>query len=174
MFHDPGFMPFEPRSRPSYRASARNFLENLPPLAYREGLTILPGLWPLIRKTIFVTDPDCIEEMLASRAEFFARDEMTVRSLSTPVNRNSLFFAEGANWKWQRRAASPAFRHDNLLTLLPVFVQSANAQADSWRKFPAGLPIDSSPHDLSLRTKPQQCASTTQAAYSCIPLQLKL
>ncbi len=142
MFHDPDFMPFEPRRRPSYRASARNFLENLPPSAYREDLTVLPGLWPFIRKSVFVADPDCIEEMLISRAEFFARDDMTVRSLSTPLTRNSLFFAEGANWKWQRRAAAPAFRHDSLLALIPTFVQCAKEQAGAWCNLPAGVPID--------------------------------
>ncbi len=142
MFHDPDFTPFQPRSRPSYRAGVRNILENLPPSAYREGLTVLPGLWPLVPKTIFLTDPDCIDEMLVSRAEFFPRDKVTVRSLSAPVNRESLFFAEGANWKWQRRAVAPAFRHDNLLALVPIFAQCARAQADALRKSRTAGPID--------------------------------
>ena len=90
------------------------------PQPYREGFSTLPGLWPLVPKTIFLTDPECIEEMLVARAELFPRDKTTVRSLSAPVNRESLFFAEGANWKWQRRAAAPAFRHDNLLALVPT------------------------------------------------------
>jgi cytochrome P450 len=141
MFHDPDFTPFEPRSRPSYRAGVRNFLENLPPAAYRERLTVLPGLWPLVSKTIFLTDPECIEEMLVSRAEFFTRDRMTVRSLPA-INRGSLFFAEGAHWKWQRRAAAPAFRQDSLLALVPIFEQCARAQAEAWRKSPPGVPVD--------------------------------
>ena len=57
MFHDPDFTPFQPRSKPSFRANLRNFLENLPPTAYREGFSALPGLWPLVPKTIFLTDP---------------------------------------------------------------------------------------------------------------------
>src|SRR6516164_5464450 len=79
MFHDPDFTPFQPRNKPSFRANLRNFLENLPPTAYREGFSVLPGLWPLIPKTILLTDPECIEEMLLRRAELFRRDEMTVR-----------------------------------------------------------------------------------------------
>ncbi len=31
MFHDPDFTPFQQRSKPSFRANLRNFLENLPP-----------------------------------------------------------------------------------------------------------------------------------------------
>ena len=84
MFHDPDFIPFRPRNKPSLRANLRNFLENLPPAAYREGLSALPGLWPLVPKSIFLMDPEYIEEMLVARAEFFSRDTMTVRSLSAP------------------------------------------------------------------------------------------
>ena len=142
MFHDPDFTPFHPRTRPSFRANLRNFLENLPPTAYREGFVVLPGLWPLVPGAVLLTDPAGIEEMLVARAEFFARDETTVRSLSAPVTRGSLFFAEGANWKWQRRAVSPAFRHDDLLAMVPTFSQCASAQASVWRKSPAAPQID--------------------------------
>lgn len=142
MFHDPAFTPFQPRGRPSYRAGIKNFLENLAPSAYREPLAVLPGLWPLVPKIIFLTHPACIEEMLVSRVEFFPRDKMTVHSLSAPVNRDSLFFAEGANWRWQRRAAAPAFRHDNLLALVPTFAQCARAQAEMWRKLPTASAVD--------------------------------
>jgi cytochrome P450 len=142
MFHDPDFTPFQPRSKPSFSANLRNFLENLPPSAYREGFSTLPGLWPLVPNTILLTDPECIEEMLVTRAELFPRDKMTARSLSEAVNQESLFFAEGANWKWQRRAAAPAFRHDNLLALVPTFSQCARAQASAWRNAPDTAPID--------------------------------
>ncbi len=142
MFHDPDFTPFQPRNKPSLRANLRNFLENLPPTAYREGFSALPGLWPLVPKSIFLTDPECIEEMLVARAEFFSRDTMTVRSLSAPVSRESLFFAEDANWKWQRRAVAPAFRHDNLLAMVPTFSRCASAQAATWRNSPDTAPID--------------------------------
>jgi cytochrome P450 len=142
MFHDSDFTPFQPRSKLSFKANLRNFLENLPPSAYREGFSTLPALWPLVPRTIWLTDPDCIEEMLVTRAEFFTRDKMLVRALSSPVNKDSLFFADGTNWKWQRRAVAPAFRHDNLLALVPTFAQCAKAQADAWHKSPTNAPID--------------------------------
>jgi cytochrome P450 len=62
--------------------------------------------------------------------------------LSGPFNRNSLFFAEGADWKWQRRAVAPAFRHDNLLALVPSFAQCARVQAEVWRKSAHAAPVD--------------------------------
>src|SRR6516225_12064487 len=86
MFHDSDFTPFQPRSKPSFRANLRNYLENLPPAAYRQGFVALPGLPPLVPKTIFLTEPAYIEEMLVTRAELFPRDKGTVRSLSAKVN----------------------------------------------------------------------------------------
>ncbi len=143
MFHDPDFMPFTPREKPSIRATLNNFLENWPPAAYREGFSSLPGLWPFIRVTHFVTDPDLIEEMLITRANDFPRDSMTVRALSSRINSDSLFFAEDAEWKWQRRAVAPAFRHENILALVPTFARCAEAQGDAWRaRVDAAAPID--------------------------------
>ncbi len=142
MFYDADFMPFEPLTFPSIRANLRNFLENWPPAAYREGLVRLPGLWPLIQRTVLLTDPDCIEEMLVARAEDFLRDKMTVRSLLGPINRDSLFFAQAVDWKWQRRAVSSVFRHENLLALVPTFAGCAKAQAEEWRASAGAGPID--------------------------------
>ncbi len=131
MFHDPDFMPFTPHEKPSFRANASNFLENWPPAAYREGFATLPGLWPLIGKTHFLTDPELIEEMLITRASSFTRDFTTTRALSSSINKDSLFFAEDANWKWQRRAVAPAFRPENIRALAPIFARCAAAQAES-------------------------------------------
>jgi cytochrome P450 len=120
----------------------RNFLENWPPAAYRDGFTTLPGLWPLIPKANLLTDPEWIEEMLITRAEFFPRDFMTIRALSAPVNQDSLFFAEGAEWKWQRCAVAPAFRHENILALVPTFAQCATVQAKEWREASLSSSVD--------------------------------
>ena len=70
----------------------------------------------------YVASPTLIEEMLVSRADAFRRDEMVSKALAGPVERETLFFSEGAEWKWQRRALSPAFRHENILALVPHFV----------------------------------------------------
>jgi cytochrome P450 len=142
MFSDADLMPFEPLAFPSFRANIRNFLENWPPSAYCEGLVRLPGIWPLVPNAVLLTDPVLIEEMLVKRAELFPRDFMTTAALSGPINRESLFFAEEADWKWQRRALSPAFRHENLLALVPTFAQCAQEQAAAWRASASAAPID--------------------------------
>ncbi|WP_330083780.1 cytochrome P450 [Methylocystis iwaonis] len=142
MLHDPDFMPFTPNERPSFRSTQRNFLENWPPAAYREGFWSLRGIWPIVPKTIYLTDPALIEEMLLTRAEFFQRDMMTVRALAGAINKDALFFAEGADWKWQRRALAPAFRHENLLALTPIFARCAGELCQALRRERPTAPID--------------------------------
>jgi cytochrome P450 len=54
----------------------------------------------------------------------------------------SLFMAEGADWKWQRRAVASTFHHDKLLALVPTFSTIAVRQADRWRAAPRERPVD--------------------------------
>ncbi len=142
MFHDPDFTPFTANERPSWRSTKRNFLENWPPSAYRENYFTLDGVWPLVRRTHYLTDPEMIEDMLITRAESFMRDFITVDSLSSMINRDALFFVEGGDWKWQRRALAPAFRHESLLAFTPTFVNCAKTQADAWHCAPQVAPVD--------------------------------
>lgn len=133
MFHDPDFTPFQPAERPSYATAVRNYLQNWPPASYREGFSTLPGVWKSSAPAVFLTDPALIQEVLVDRAEHFTRARISARAFSALMDPASLFLAEGADWRWQRRAAAPAFRHENLLALVPIFAQCANAQADEWR-----------------------------------------
>jgi cytochrome P450 len=85
-------------------------------------------------------DPPLIEEMLISRADEFRRDDITVKSMSGPIDAKAVFFAEGADAKWQRRALAPAFRHENLMALVPTFTECANAQSEAWRAWRRAAP----------------------------------
>lgn len=142
MFHDAEFMPFSPRAQPSLRVAVTNMIENWPPEAYREGHAIMRGIWPVLPATLLLTDPLLIEDVLVTRAEKFARDRFQTRALSSAFSRKSLFFAEGADWRWQRRAAAPAFRHEKLLDLMPIFARCAQAQAQEWRSAGKEVIID--------------------------------
>src|SRR5690606_15975126 len=53
---------------------------------------------------------------------------------------NSLFIAEGAEWRWQRRAAAPAFAHRHVAALGPVM--TAAAEASCRRLENAHQPVD--------------------------------
>jgi cytochrome P450 len=84
-------------------------------------------------ETIFLTDPALVEDVLVTRADFFPRDRITPQALSNVIDPQGLFLADGAHWRWQRRAVAPAFRHENLLALTPVFSDCAERLADEWR-----------------------------------------
>ena len=139
-FHDPDLTPFTPNERPTFRSARRNFLENWPPAAYREGVWSLPGLWPIVPKTVYLTDPELIEEMLVTRAEFFPRDILTVRSLSRAFLTDDALISRDS--KWLRRALAGAFRHENLLALVPTFSRCAKQQCESWRRERPTRPVD--------------------------------
>ena len=145
MYHDPDFMPFAPLEKPSLRAMRDNFLANYPRAAYREDRFVLPGRPPISPKINLIMNPALIEEMLVERAEAFARDRLTVKTLSGPLNRESLLFAEGADWKWQRRAVSAAFRHESLLAQVETFAACAREQMALWRRLETGAPVDVAP-----------------------------
>jgi len=42
-----------------------------------------------------------------------------------PAIGESLFIAEGAHWRWQRRAAAPVFSHRNVMNLAPIMAAAA-------------------------------------------------
>lgn len=138
-------MPFAPLEKPSIWAIRDNFLMNYPHAAYREDCFVLPGLPPITPKINLIMKPALIEEMLVTRAEEFPRDRLTVKTLSGPINKESLFFAEGADWKWQRRAVSAAFRHESLLAQVETFAACAREQIALWRRLEAGTPVDVAP-----------------------------
>jgi cytochrome P450 len=63
------------------------------------------------------------------------------RRLVRPATGDGLLSAVGEHWKFQRRAASPAFRIDALRAMVPVF--SASAEATAERMKAAGeTPVD--------------------------------
>lgn len=108
----------------AFRTARRNLLELFPEAAYRDGLieggTVAP--WKM------VTDPDGLEHVFKTRAAIYPRSDTTRRMLR-PVEGDSLFIAEGADWRWQRRAMAPGFAQRSLAALAPLMSASAEASA---------------------------------------------
>ena len=78
---------------------------------------------------LLVCEPDVIGEILVEKASAFGRDPATRRSFKPVVGENSIFVAEGAKWRWKRRAAAPIFRHDTTLSFVWVFAAVAERQS---------------------------------------------
>jgi cytochrome P450 len=137
---DPDLVPFEPPDHPTLRAAFRNVIESYPRALYDEqGLVRYRTRF---LDSVLVSEPELIHDILVARADFFRRDDVARQLLSPMVGPTSLFMAEGADWRWQRRAAAPTFRHDKLLAFVPTFSTIAVRQVKRWRAAPRERPVD--------------------------------
>jgi cytochrome P450 len=108
----------------AYRAARRNVLEVIPEPAYREPIVSGSGraAW------IMVMDPPWLEHVLRVREINYPRSATTIRILK-PREGDSLFTAERATWRWQRRAMAPIFQSSTLRALAPTMTGAAEAAA---------------------------------------------
>ncbi|MGB9020780.1 MAG: cytochrome P450, partial [Pseudolabrys sp.] len=130
VYTDPDLVPFEPPARPlgllGLRTLMRNYIETVPRSAYDQNVT---HFRTRMSDVLIVSDPDIIQELLVDKAEAFGRDPTTRRSFAPVIGNTALFLAEGADWRWQRRAVAPIFRHETLLSFVPVFAAMAQRQS---------------------------------------------
>jgi cytochrome P450 len=110
------------------RTAVRNPIEIWPEAVYREAFYLRRFAG---RDILFVSDPDIIREVLVDRADAFVKAETMRRSLE-PALGKGLLTAEGEQWRWQRRAASPTFRHERLLAFAPEMIAAAERTRDRW------------------------------------------
>ena len=143
VFTDPDFVPFDPPERPlgllGLRTVLRNYIETIPRSAYEQSVT---RIRTRLSDVLIVSDPNIIQEILVEKAEAFGRDPATRRSFAPVIGDTSLFLAEGADWRWQRRAVAPIFRHETLLSFVPTFATMAQRQVERWRVVQHAAPID--------------------------------
>ena len=143
MFTDPDFVPFEPPERPfgllGLRTLLRNYVETVPRSAYEQGVT---RIRTRLSDVLIISGPNLIQDILVEKAEAFGRDPATRRSFRPVIGDTSLFLAEGADWRWQRRAVAPIFRHETLLSFVPIFAMMAQRQVERWRAVQRAVPID--------------------------------
>ncbi|MGA8177651.1 MAG: cytochrome P450 [Pseudolabrys sp.] len=143
VYTDPDLVPFEPPARPlgllGLPTLMRNYIETVPRSAYDQNVT---HFRTRMSDVLIVSDLDIIQELLVDKAEAFGRDPTTRRSFAPVIGNTALFLAEGADWRWQRRAVAPIFRHETLLSFVPVFAAMAQRQVERWRKADRTVPTD--------------------------------
>ncbi|WP_340241831.1 cytochrome P450 [Sulfitobacter pontiacus] len=106
-------------------------------MARRNVLSIIPEIavkQPMVsgkmgKRWHMVMDPTAIREMLLDRVDDYPKSLVT-KNLLRPAIGDSLFIAEGAHWRWQRRAVAPAFSHRNMVNLSPIMTAAAQRSAD--------------------------------------------
>ncbi len=107
----------------SYRTARRNLLEIIPRRALHQPVLsgrTGPQRWHMLM------DPPAIRRVLLEAVEDYPKSVAT-RAVLEPAIGDSLFLAEGEDWRWQRRAAAPAFSARSVDALTPVMTRAAEA-----------------------------------------------
>jgi cytochrome P450 len=108
----------------SLRAARRNLLSIIPEIATRQPMVSgrTGTRWHM------VMEPGAIRRVLLEELDNYPKSTVT-KTLLRPAIGESLFIAEGAHWRWQRRAAAPVFSHRNVMNLAPVMTAAAERSA---------------------------------------------
>ena len=109
-------------------AAVRNPLEVLPRAVYEQDF-VLAG--KAGRPRVWVTSPALVKSVLLDNRDKFCK--LTQIRLLSPLLGKGLLTSEGADWKWQRQAAAPMFRPQELATFVPSFVRAAESALARWR-----------------------------------------
>lgn len=127
--------PFIPVGAPIHRrrlsrletalAARRNVLELIPALSYRQP--IVSG--EMLMRWHMLADPAGMKRVMLDNLSNYPKSEI-MRRMLRPAIGDSLFNADGAEWRWQRRAVVPVFTHRNVLALAPAMTRTAVRACD--------------------------------------------
>ncbi|MBO9467832.1 cytochrome P450 [Tropicibacter sp. R15_0] len=109
----------------SLQTARKNILAIIPDIATRQPM--VSGKTG--KRWHMVMDPEAIRQVLLEKLDDYPKSLVT-KNLLRPAIGDSLFIAEGAHWRWQRRAAAPAFSHRNVMNLAPVMTRAAERSAE--------------------------------------------
>jgi cytochrome P450 len=98
----------------------RNVLEIIPALSYRQP--IVSG--EMLMRWHMLADPGGMKRVMLDNLASYPKSEI-MRRMLRPAIGNSLFNADGADWKWQRQAVAPVFTHRNVVALAPAMTATA-------------------------------------------------
>ena len=90
---------------------------------------------------LYATDPAMLKDILLDKVDAFPKDWMFDR-VTKPALGEGLLTAQGEHWRWQRRAAAPGFRPDNVAAMTPLMTAAAEAALDRWREMGDGARLD--------------------------------
>ena len=109
----------------TFRVARRNLLELIPEIATRQPMVSgRTGVrWHM------VMDPGANRRILKEAVDDYPKSDVTKLILGPAIG-ESLFIAEGAHWRWQRRAAAPVFSARNVAALAPVMTAAAERAAE--------------------------------------------
>ena len=120
------------------RKLVRNPMEAWPEAVYTEPLTVTRMLG---RTTVFVSDPDLVQQVLVDDSDSFIKADSMRRALE-PALGQGILTAEGQRWRLQRRVAAPVFRPAPVNNFMPAMLRSSRAMRDAWAGLPTGTELE--------------------------------
>ncbi len=119
----------EPHTKPmgmlqSLRAAQDNLLRIIPAICYHQPMITgrMGSRWHMVQ------DPAAMKRVFLDNADNYPKSEAMLRMVRPAVG-NSLFTADGPEWRWQRRAVAPVFAHRNVVALAPIMTATAERAA---------------------------------------------
>jgi cytochrome P450 len=85
----------------------------------------------------WLSAPELVERVLLADAAKVTKSEAEKRVFGASLA-NGVLIAEGADWRWQRRALAPLFRPADIQTYVPAMLAAADAQTARWRSSGSG------------------------------------
>ncbi|NSX53903.1 cytochrome P450 [Parasulfitobacter algicola] len=110
----------------SLQTARKNLIEIIPDIATKQPM--ITGKTAIVRWHM-VMDPDGNRRVLKDNLENYPKSDVT-KNILEPAIGKSLFNAEGAHWRWQRRAATPVFTHRNIANLAPIMGLAADRSTE--------------------------------------------
>ena len=110
----------------------RNPLSALPAAIYEESIVFYnKSATPIV----WVADPGMVKAVMLEKRHIFQKPPSIRRVLGGLLGRGILI-ADGDEWKWQRQASAPMFRHQDLQGFVPTIVAAAQRRMDLWARSP--------------------------------------
>ena len=109
----------------SVRAVQKNALAIIPDIALQQP--ILSGFTG--KRWHMIMDPGAMRQILLDNVGNYPKS-LATRNVLGPAIGKSMFVAEGAHWRWQRRAVAPVFSPRNIRNLSPIMSHAAQRSVD--------------------------------------------
>jgi cytochrome P450 len=119
-----------PDSDPGFLKSLANLRENVLLAIPAQALHSPIYTGRTLTRWHMIMEPAAIRRVLLDRLEDYPKSGVT-KAVLGPAIGSSMFVAEGAQWRWQRRAAAPAFSHRAVTALGPIMSKAAHQAYDS-------------------------------------------
>lgn len=145
-------------------AFVRNPISVVPRAAYEGDYAAYDGGG---RRIAWITGPDMIRQVLLDERENFQK--LSQIRLLSPLLGKGMLTSEGADWKWQRQAAAPMFRHHDLMNFVPAFVRAAKDTLARWRAQPGVQAVD---RDMSQATFDVIAATLLPSTDAALPREV--